>query len=130
MKRLPLALLLIAGCAAPHHRAGVPIDSRPTPPVPDTTRAQTGTPQYGTEDTWSKSTKSTVESRIEADTTAARNALTRCTGKKLLAEQEATAESTERLLADVRRALGAADLSRAESLARQAKQLASSIGCR
>jgi len=67
---------------------------------------------------------------VVADTTAARKALDRCAGKKLLAEQESTAESTEQLLASTRRALAAGDLSRAESLARQAKQLASSIGCR
>lgn len=67
---------------------------------------------------------------IAADTTLARSALNRCGGRKLLPDQEGVFDTTTRLLIDVRRALAMGDFPRAQSLARQAKTLAASIGCR
>jgi hypothetical protein len=68
-------------------------------------------------------------SRTVADTTAAGSAVRHCTGRTLQPDQEATADAVRSLLAQTRAALGSGELWRAESLARKARQLASSLDC-
>jgi hypothetical protein len=72
---------------------------------------------------------STIAS-IAEDTLAARTALDRCRGRKLLPDQEGVYDSTTQILMQVRDALAMVDFRRARSLAREARQLAISIGCR
>ena len=117
--RLTLALSMLVvlfGCA--HGRRGerpVSIDSRRVAPSPEVTRPAP--------------TSASLESRIASDTLAVTMALRRCAGRKLLAEQESTVLSATQLLAQAREALAMSDLSHAESLARQARQLTRSLGC-
>jgi hypothetical protein len=68
-------------------------------------------------------------SRTVADTTAAGSAVRHCTGRTLQPDQDATADAVRSLLAQTRAALGSGELWRAESLARKARQLASSLDC-
>lgn len=65
-----------------------------------------------------------------ADSLAAHAALARCGQRRLLPDQESTIDSARQLLADTRAAAIRGDLSRAESLARQARQLTNSLDCR
>lgn len=67
--------------------------------------------------------------RTVADTTSASTAVRHCTGRALQPDQEATADAVRSLLAQTRAALGSGELWRAESLARKARQLASSLDC-
>jgi len=67
--------------------------------------------------------------RIVADTTAAGGAVRRCSGRKLLPDQESVFDTARSLLGQVRGALERDELWRAESLARKARQLASSLNC-
>ena len=53
----------------------------------------------------------------------------RCAGQKLLPDQENVLDATLTYLADTREALRKDELSRAGSLARKARQLASSLNC-
>jgi hypothetical protein len=68
-------------------------------------------------------------SRTVADTTSAGSAVRHCNGRALQPDQEATADAVRSLLAQTRAALGSGELWRAESLARKARQLASSLDC-
>jgi len=118
-----IVLLLLGGCAhSGHQNHPVSIDSRPVPPPPDTTSAA---PRHTTH----TGTPAPRASTIEADTTAVRASLRRCAGRKLLPEDESTVASANQLLADTRTAIAAGDLPRAESLARQARQLVRSLSC-
>lgn len=67
--------------------------------------------------------------RIDADTTAAGAATRKCSGRKLLPDQESVLETTLSLLDQTRAALAGNELWRAESLARKARQLAASLEC-
>jgi hypothetical protein len=67
--------------------------------------------------------------RIVADTTAAGAAVRKCSGRKLLPDQESVFDTARNLLGQVRGALERDELWRAESLARKARQLASSLSC-
>lgn len=67
--------------------------------------------------------------RVIADTTAAGAAIRRCTGRTLLPDQESIFDTANSLLAQTTAALKGDELWRAESLARKAKQLASSLSC-
>ena len=123
---LAIAVALAAGCGPHRGATGVPIDSRPTPPQPgphDTTVTVRTTPPP------SNGSADPAHAAVVADTTAARAALKRCAGRKLLAEQENSVDSTTRLLMDAHAALLEGDVPRAASLARQAASLARSIGC-
>lgn len=66
---------------------------------------------------------------MASDTLAATAALRRCARHQLLPEQESTIDATLRLLEQTRAALGQGDHARAASLAREARQLAASLGC-
>jgi len=67
--------------------------------------------------------------RVVADTTAAGQAMRKCAGKALLPDQESVFDTVRSLLAQAGDALGSGELWRAESLARKARQLASSLSC-
>jgi hypothetical protein len=64
-----------------------------------------------------------------ADTTAAGQALRKCGGRQLQPDQETVVDSVRSFLAQTRTALQSGELWRAESLARKARQLASSLNC-
>src|SRR5262245_60339044 len=109
----------------------VSIDSRPTPPQPSSS-GESGTTTVATEHTAAPQTSKTPETaikRIEADTLATHKMLARCTRGQLLPDQESTVDSARQLLADTHVALEHGDLVRAASLARQARQLSSSLSC-
>jgi len=129
MRRFALGLLLAlaAGCATTpaRHVKHVPIDARPTP-------AQPGEPAPAAKPRTPAPTApapATLHSRVAADTLAVWSAIRRCAGRKLLPEQESTMDGLAQQLAQVRAALAAGDLPHAESLARQARSLAASLGC-
>lgn len=67
--------------------------------------------------------------RTVSDTVAVVQALKKCSGRQLLPDQESVYESVRSLLAQTRGALQSGELWRAESLARKARQLASSLNC-
>jgi hypothetical protein len=125
-------LSLAAGCA--HRPHGTSIDSRPTPAqpgpfstaVPDTNAELRPAPPNPTP---VRPPNGGGAARAAADTLAARRALNRCAGRKLLPEQESTIVSVSSLLRSAQAALLREDFIRAESLARQARQLAGSLGC-
>jgi hypothetical protein len=135
---LALALAL-AGCAsrAPRHRPpGVPVDARPSPPVPtpapegDRPAAEPATPPpVPVESVMTPDERRAALARIVADTTAAGDAVRRCGSRKLLPDQESVFETTRSLLDQARAALAGSELWRAESLARKARQLAASLDC-
>ena len=130
---LVLCLCTLATACAhqpPKRRVGVNIESRPTPAPPDSMSTGRATGAHPRSVVMSNETRRVTLSSLTADTTAARAALNRCAGRKLLPDQEGVFEATTRTLMDVRAARTAGNLARAESLARQAKQLASSLGCR
>jgi len=120
-----LESLLVFGCTAPYSRRGVPIDSRPTPPQPDSTGAVNRPPSDATH-----ADPQTLEQRVAADTLVASAAVKRCAGRKLLPDQEGVFDETRQLLAEVRDAIAIKDWPRAGSVARRARQLSSSLGCR
>jgi hypothetical protein len=64
-----------------------------------------------------------------ADTTAAGQAIRKCSGRALQPDQETVVDSVRSFLAQTRTALQSGELWRAESLARKARQLASSLNC-
>jgi len=69
-----------------------------------------------------------MESTV-ADTTAAGQAIRKCAGRQLQPDQETVVDSVRSFLAQTRTALQSGELWRAESLARKARQLASSLNC-
>lgn len=131
----------VAGCAGSSRRrvTGVPVDSRPTPPPPPPEPA-TGTapapsqtpadrPPAPVNTVMSAEEQREARARIVADTTAASTAVGRCAGRKLLPDQESVFDTTRSLLDQTRAALRRNELWRAESLARKARQLSSSLSC-
>jgi hypothetical protein len=94
----------------------------PPEPAPDT-------PPPPVESVMSPDERRQTISRIVADTTAAGAAVRKCSGRKLLPDQESVFDTARNLLGQVRAALDRDELWRAESLARKARQLASSLSC-
>jgi len=126
----PLALaLLLAGCAHTSRTKHVPIESRPTPPQPTTGGATTTKPKPATAPHATPSSTASLHHRVANDTLAVHAAMARCAGRTLLPDQGSTMDAVNSLLADVRLALAQGDATHAESLARQARSLASSLGC-
>jgi hypothetical protein len=122
-------LVLVAGCAA--ERAGVPVESRPTPPQPGEPAAKDTLVQHQEPPApLPPDERETQLAKVVADTTAARARLQQCGGRKLLPDQEGVFESTTKALRDARSALVAGDLVRAQSLARQARSLSAALDCR
>lgn len=131
-----------AGCATLAGRRPtrpVSIDDRPTPPQGDTTGVHHPTIESGTrtsragevkvEGAMSPEERQQLLARVVADTTDAGAAARRCRTQRLLPDQENVVEATLGLLSEARQALLRDELWRAESLARKAKQLASSLNC-
>ena len=133
---LALCLCTLATACAhqpPRRRVGVNIESRPTPTPPDSASLARGGAGAGARPrpvVMSDQTRRATISSLAADTTAARAALKRCAGRKLLPDQEGVFDATTSALIDVRAAFASGNLARAESLARQAKQLSTSLTCR
>jgi hypothetical protein len=136
----PLALAALAlapgGCASTPHRAQrpVPIDQRPTPPQPPAEppavrAAPAPAPEPAPRPATAPRAAGTAQGRFVADTLAAHAVLERCGQHRLLPDQEATVDSARRLLDSSRIAALGGDMPRAESLARQAHQLARSLNC-
>ena len=129
---LPLAETL-TGCA--HHPAeqvGVPIDERPRPPQPVAALPPApvdSTPPVPPARPMTPSGEESMRGIAVRDTAAASNALKRCAGKHLLPEQESTYIATQKLIAQAREALERGDVARARSVARNARQLVSSLDC-
>lgn len=131
----------VVGCASSSRRraTGVPVDSRPTPPPPPpepatgttTPPAQTPAdrPPPPVNTVMSAEEQREARARIVADTTAASAAVRKCAGRKLLPDQESVFDTTRSLLDQTRAALRRNELWRAESLARKARQLSSSLSC-
>jgi hypothetical protein len=131
LRRTVLAwcLVLACGCAS-HEPRGVPIESRPTPPQPGEAAARDTVVELQAPPAPAPDERETQLARVVADTTAARDLLGKCAGRKLLPDQEGVHDATGKALRDARAALLTGDLVRAQSLARQARSLASSLGCR
>jgi hypothetical protein len=94
----------------------------PPEPAPET-------PPPSVESVMSPDERRQTIARIVADTTAAGAAVRKCSGRKLLPDQESVFDTARNLLGQVRGALDRDELWRAESLARKARQLASSLSC-
>jgi len=133
---VPMLLLatLVSGCAlglwgrrAPEKPAAT------TPPPPAAPRPEPKItvvrPPQGTGRDTRERTPPSALSRVAADTLAARSAVRRCAGRKLLPDQESTYEATLQLLRQARDAIRRHDLPAAESLARRARLLSGSLGC-
>lgn len=99
-----------------------PPAATPPEPAPET-------PPPPVESVMSPDERRQTISRIVADTTAAGAAVRKCSGRKLLPDQESVFDTARNLLVQVRGALDRDELWRAESLARKARQLASSLNC-
>ena len=135
------ALAAVAGCAARKAAPapGMPIEQRPTPtqPLPDQTPPPAPTDGSAPPDTtavppprpMAPSAEESMRTVVARDTALVSATLRRCAQQSLLPEQETTWEAAMKLLADTREALLRGDVSLARSLARNAKQLASSLDC-
>ena len=150
-----VALAGLEGCAALSRRGlpGVPIEQRPTPvaradtmleepPPADTSKPATvpsggagrneapaPPPRPSVESVMTPAERKEALGQIVADTTSASAAVKRCASRKLLPDQESVYETTVSLLAQTRAALARDEVWRAGSLARKARQLASSLDC-
>ena len=80
-------------------------------------------------ETMSPSERRSALARTAADTTVAGSAVRHCGGRALMPDQQATFDAVRSLLDQTRAALASGELWRAESLARKARQLASSLDC-
>lgn len=129
---LAAGLLAFSGCAvfggAHHEVVGVPIEKRPTPKPPppaDTVAVE----RINVEPVVTEDQRAQLMKRVIADTTEAGAAVRRCAGRKLLPDQETVVEATINLLIEARAALLRDEPARAESLARKARQLSTSLRC-
>jgi hypothetical protein len=126
---LSFLLPLVSGCAVFGYRSkGVPIDQRPTPKQPaasDTVAVE----RIRVEPVVQANDRALLMAKVVADTAEAGAAVRRCSGRKLLPEQESTIESTLNFLREAKSALRLGELSRAEQGARKAKALAASLRC-
>lgn len=122
---LCLMLAVVPGCA---HKP-VSIDERPRPaqppPASDTTHAVV--PTQPTQPT--PSGTESLHSLAVRDTLAASQALQNCAGKKLLPDEENTVDAVTSTLAQARAAMARGDMTQARSLARNARQLSTSLTC-
>ena len=127
---LPLAAAL-AGCAAHHVQPGRPIESipRPAQPVTPSPAAADTVPPVPPPRQMTPSGEGSMRTIVLRDTAAVSKALKHCAGKTLLPEMESTYDATAKLLAQTREALLRGDVARARSLARNARQLVTSLDC-
>jgi type V secretory pathway adhesin AidA len=129
-----VALTVLGGCATYHQSPGRPIEERPRPPQPpaEPPAAANTTPDSAAPappPSMTPSGEENVRTLVARDTTAVAKVLARCNGKTLMAEQESTYDATLQLLAQTRAALARGDLAHARSLARNARQLVTSLDC-
>ena len=128
---LPLAAAIL-GCAVHHVQAGRPIEEIPRPPQPAAqprAAAADTVPPVPPPRTMTPSGEGSMRGIVLRDTVAVSKALKRCTGKTMLPEMESTYDATAKLLAQAREALLRGDVARARSLARNARQLVTSLDC-
>ena len=127
---LPLAAAL-PGCAAHHERPGRPIEEIPRPPQPVVLppAAADTVPPVPPPRTMTPSGEGSMRSIVVRDTAVVSKALKRCAGRTLLPEMESTYDATAKLMAQTREALLRGDVARARSLARNARQLVTSLDC-
>jgi len=118
-----------SGAPAPAPGAQTTPAPQSTPPPPAASEPAPETPPPPVESVMSPDERRQTLARIVADTTAAGGAVRRCSGRKLLPDQESVFDTARSLLGQVRGALERDELWRAESLARKARQLASSLNC-
>jgi hypothetical protein len=121
----------LSGCAAHREAPGVPIDERPRPPQPPAQAAPV-TPDsipVPPPRVMTPSGEENVRALAVRDTAVVSKALKRCAGKTLLPEMESTYGATAKLLEQTREALQRGDVNRARSLARNARQLVTSLDC-
>ena len=132
-RTLGLAFVLaLSSCAhRPNtgHGHGVPIDARPTPRASVDTTATKRTHAPAPSASRAPRTPPPLRARVVGDTLVARAAIERCRGR-MNPEREGIVGGTEDLLARARAAMIAGHLESAESFARKARQLASSLDCR
>lgn len=119
----------LAGCAARHEAPGVPIDQRARPPQPAAAPAAADTVPVPPPRAMTPSGEENTRGIVVRDTAVVSKALKHCAGRTLLPEMESTYGATASLLAQTREALARGDLARARSLARNARQLATSLDC-
>ena len=104
--------------------------STPRPPAVDHAVAEPETlPPVAVGSVMTPDERRAALARIVADTTATGVAVRKCGSRALLPDQESVLETTRSLLDQARAALERDELWRAESLARKARQLASSLEC-
>ena len=120
-----------AGAPAPTGPPAAPNGTTPAPTPPAASPAEPApeTPPPPVESVMSPEERRQTITRIVADTTAAGAAVRKCSGRKLLPDQESVFDTARNLLGQVRGALERDELWRAESLARKARQLAASLNC-
>jgi hypothetical protein len=116
---------LICGCSSRRWAGSVPVESRPMPQQP----AEGDTVSLATEPARPPDDLDALRTRVVADTTWAGQRVRRCMAQELLPDQEGIVEAALGNLREARKALEAGDLKRAESNARTARQLASSLRC-
>ena len=131
-----VAVTVMGGCATYHQSPGRPIEERPRPPQPPAeppavanTAPATDSAAPAPPPSMTPSGEENVRTLVARDTSAVAKVLARCSGKSLLAEQESTDDATLQLLAQTRAALARGDLAHARSLARNARQLVTSLDC-
>lgn len=110
---------------------GLPARPRPRPARRPTAAdsAAESVPVAAVEGVMTAEDRQKATARVVADTTAAGQAMRKCAGRALLPDQESVFDTVRSLLAQTAAALGSGELWRAESLARKARQLASSLSC-
>jgi hypothetical protein len=121
----------LAGCAAHREPPGVPIEERPRPPQPPAqpTPAPPESIPVPPPRQMTPSGEENVRALAVRDTAIVSKALKRCAGKTMLPEMESTYGATAKLLDQARDALLRGDVTRARSLARNARQLVTSLDC-
>ena len=129
-----VAMTMLGGCATYHPSPGRPIEERPRPPQPpaEPPAVANSTPASDSAPAPPQMTPSGEENLrtlVARDTSAVAKVLAHCSGKSLMPEQESTYDATLQLLAQTRAALARGDLAHARSLARNARQLVTSLDC-
>ena len=116
----------LEGCATTRKREPrpVPIERRPTPPP------ASAYPRDGASQPLDPARRQTLLREAVRDSASAGARLRRCAGRRLLPDQESIWDAAAGLLAQPRAALLRGDVSRARSLARNARQLVTSLRCR
>lgn len=108
---------------------GLPAKPKPRPAKRPAAADTVSVPVTPVEGVMTAEDRQKATARVVADTTAAGQAMRKCAGRALLPDQESVFDTVRGLLAQTSAALASGELWRAESLARKARQLASSLSC-